>query len=115
MSRKLKVKVDKRLNDVKIGDKIGYFTLLKRIPPNQNKVNTSFLCKCICGVEKEVLWNALKSGNTKSCGCIRKDNPLKLPKGEAAFNQLFYRYTKSASFRGLMFSLSKERLRELTK
>lgn len=30
-------------------------------------------CRCSCGVELEVLAYSLKSGKTKSCGCLRKE------------------------------------------
>ena len=30
-------------------------------------------CKCECGNEKDILGSALKSGNTKSCGCLNKE------------------------------------------
>lgn len=36
---------------------------------NKNKV----LCECECGNKKYVLLQSLKSGNTKSCGCTRKE------------------------------------------
>jgi len=31
-----------------------------------------WLCRCDCGVEKVVLGASLKSGNTKSCGCLNR-------------------------------------------
>jgi hypothetical protein len=30
------------------------------------------LCKCKCGVEREVILKNLKSGASSSCGCARK-------------------------------------------
>lgn len=30
-------------------------------------------CKCDCGKERDVVAGSLKSGNTKSCGCLRKE------------------------------------------
>lgn len=35
-------------------------------------------CKCDCGNECDVLSVSLKSGNTQSCGCSRKDSPNKI-------------------------------------
>jgi hypothetical protein len=32
-----------------------------------------WLCRCNCGVEKNVRGYALKSGNTKSCGCLHRE------------------------------------------
>lgn len=33
-----------------------------------------WLCQCDCGNIVEVLGDSLKSGHTKSCGCLREDN-----------------------------------------
>lgn len=42
------------------------------------KNNTMWLCKCKCGNEKVVRGSKLKSGEVKSCGCLRhEDNPVK--------------------------------------
>lgn len=35
---------------------------------------TMWLCECECGM-RTVVWSAdLRNGNTKSCGCLRKEN-----------------------------------------
>lgn len=36
-------------------------------------VNSKWLCKCSCGNEKKVNSYDLRSGNTKSCGCLRRE------------------------------------------
>lgn len=36
-------------------------------------IRTIWLCKCDCGVEKEIPAASLTSGRTKSCGCLRKE------------------------------------------
>lgn len=33
---------------------------------------TEWVCRCTCGTEKRITRSNLISGNTKSCGCIRK-------------------------------------------
>jgi hypothetical protein len=39
----------------------------------KDKTGRSFwLCRCNCGAEKIVAGSNLKSGNTKSCGCLRR-------------------------------------------
>ena len=35
-----------------------------------------FRCQCECGKEAIVAYDGLKSGTTRSCGCLRKDSPL---------------------------------------
>jgi hypothetical protein len=50
-------------------------TIIKEIeryvsPKGQTK--RQFICKCFCGKEFKSTLSNLKSGNTKSCGCIEK-------------------------------------------
>lgn len=49
------------------GDKFGDFTIIKEVC--QQKDKRRFLCKCICGKEKEVNLIHLTTGQTRSCGC----------------------------------------------
>jgi len=53
------------------GQKFNYLTVIKQVPkPTNLKCNHTFwLCRCDCGNKKVVDQRALKSGNTKSCGC----------------------------------------------
>ena len=41
-------------------------------PITINKKHKKVLCKCICGVEKLIRVDHVKSGRTKSCGCVGK-------------------------------------------
>lgn len=41
------------------------------------------LCKCVCGNETQVKTSNLKSGTTKSCGCLHSDNTVKSNKKRA--------------------------------
>ena len=67
---------------IKKGQKFGRLTIIKEIEPHILPCGNRYrkaLCQCDCGNEKEVLYNSLKSGKTKSCGCItiellKKDN-----------------------------------------
>lgn len=36
-----------------------------------------WLCKCDCGKELEVVSDSLRSGNTRSCGCYKKEETIK--------------------------------------
>ncbi len=59
--RKIEIKIGEKFNKLKISKIIG-----------KNKHNKIILeCECDCGAKKIVLYNHLKSGNTKSCGCLR--------------------------------------------
>lgn len=59
-----------------IGKKFGRLTVEKRIddyitPKGQHE--PKYLCKCDCGNYKEVVGARLRSGLTKSCGCLQKE------------------------------------------
>jgi len=54
------------------------FGRLMAIHPNGHDINPSrkhilWACVCDCGVTTDVRLNALRSGGTKSCGCIQKE------------------------------------------
>ena len=56
-----------------IGEKFGNLTVIKRAETHitaggQKKI--MWLCKCDCGNEKAIASQDLKSGHTKSCGCM---------------------------------------------
>ncbi len=52
------------------GNTYNRLTVVKMLDKNENG-NTFCLCKCICGKENvRVMAYRLKSGNTKSCGCL---------------------------------------------
>lgn len=57
--------------------KYGKLTLVKEVEPHITPGGTKkrqFLCKCDCGDTKTVCLSSLKSGNTRSCGCFKKES-----------------------------------------
>lgn len=56
----------KTYNDI-TGMRFGRLTALKYLG------NSKWQCKCDCGNITTVPYNALKSGNTKSCGCLNNE------------------------------------------
>lgn len=54
------------------GQKFGRLTVIKRVENNNNN-KVCFLCKCDCGNTIVVTGSRLKTGNTKSCGCLHKE------------------------------------------
>ena len=55
-----------------IGQKFNYLTVIDG-PFCEGKYK-KWLCQCDCGNIKKVQGNNLKSGMTKSCGCLHKKN-----------------------------------------
>lgn len=70
--------------------------------------------KCDCGTEKTINKKSVVQGQTKSCGCLHRENVPRLPEGEASFNTLLYVYKTNAKKRNLDFELSAEKFRKLT-
>lgn len=63
-----------------VGEKFGRWTVLKDVG---NKKGCSYwLCRCDCGTERIVLGGSLKSGDSKSCGCLQKEKVSEVGKGK---------------------------------
>ena len=66
----------KRL-EIKEGERYGRLTVIREVEPHVNhngEKERRILCKCDCdGKEIEVRPTDLKSGNTKSCGCYKRE------------------------------------------
>jgi hypothetical protein len=58
-----------RLN-LKPGDRFGRLVLKQEIRPS---VRRRWVCVCDCGAELPVWQSSLRSGNTASCGCYRRE------------------------------------------
>lgn len=56
------------------GQRFGKLTVVRFVKFNRWNAAV-YLCRCDCGCEKIILGASLRSGNTKSCGCLstRKD------------------------------------------
>lgn len=57
------------------GQKIHRLTFLEYVGVNENR-NSRWRVRCDCGTEFEVVGAMVKSGQTKSCGCIRRERCL---------------------------------------
>lgn len=55
-----------------IGQKFGKLTVVRRLA-NDKYGNSTWECLCECGNLKKVSGSALRSGNTRSCGCLHKE------------------------------------------
>ena len=61
--------------EVSVGDVYGKLTIESELPPRERKGGGTerwFRCVCECGVERDFLLHRLRSGKTRSCGCLRK-------------------------------------------
>lgn len=96
-----------------VGKQFGYLTVNKIAFSKKNK--KFWHCECKCG-EKIITFTAqLTSGKTKSCGCLHREKVRTCSYGEAAFNKLYNSYNRQAKKRNLVFNLTKEDFKNLTK
>lgn len=59
-----------------IGKKFGRLTVLERVDDyvaESGRRDAAVLCRCDCGNVKRLRASVLKNGNTRSCGCYRKE------------------------------------------
>lgn len=69
----------KKLSDKNMIDLSGQvFGRLTALYPLEERRNTHIVwhCKCSCGKECDIVASSLVSGNTKSCGCLKKENTI---------------------------------------
>lgn len=68
------------------GKKYGRLTVLERIPrPDFMAARyTWWCCRCDCGEIVSVDGHNLRMGHTKSCGCLRRENMLKVARQRIA-------------------------------
>ena len=58
------------------GDRYGRLTVLRRMPNlirSKSRQVATFLCTCECGEEVIVRSDHLRTGNTRSCGCLQRE------------------------------------------
>jgi hypothetical protein len=95
---------------IESGTRFGRLIVLKFAGTNKHGGYT-YECKCDCGTLITTSRQCLIRGDTKSCGCLKKESDTvgkySAP-GEASINYLFDRYQRGAKIRGLNFELTKE-------
>ncbi len=53
------------------GERYGRLSLIKQVSSGKHP---AWLCSCDCGTKKVVIFESLKSGKTKSCGCFNLES-----------------------------------------
>ena len=99
------------------GNRHGRLFVIKRFGSDKNNYAT-WLCQCDCGNKVVARGTRLRSGNTRSCGCLQKKHARRinlLPEGEASFNQMLYKMKRDAKKRGYGWQLTDEQVHHLTK
>lgn len=76
-----------------------------------------FKCHCDCGNEATVMLQALTSGNTKSCGCLRGEATKRrygLKPGQAAMRQVVLGYKRHCRESGRPWDLTEDQFEEIS-
>lgn len=60
-------------DDKWIGQKFGRLTVVGIEPPAKNRREWRWVCRCDCGNTITAAATSIKSGNTKSCGCLKNE------------------------------------------
>lgn len=99
-----------------IGNKYGKLLVIEKTKKPEGLVGSKgyYLCKCDCGKEVVLVATSLTTGNTKSCGCYRKEKAF-INYGKASFNKAFYTYKYNSLKRNFEFLLPKEEFLNLCK
>lgn len=71
-TNQIKRKVEKTDPLSLIGQSFGYLTVQECVFYSEKIQQARYLCKCICGKEKELSYAALKKNENISCGCMNK-------------------------------------------
>lgn len=70
--------------EMPVGAKYGMLTIVEELERVGSR--RYFLWKCDCGNTKKIDMNPVRSGNTKSCGCMLKKYVKNQPKGVESYN-----------------------------
>lgn len=95
-----------------LGELFGYFTLIGETSKRTSSGGQVVLCRCVCGIEKEVSLQNIKNGNTKSCGCKQFSDPRWKDETGNKYGNItvisFNRTTKKDTFWNVRCSCGKE-------
>ena len=82
------------MRKIEIGERFGSLVVVEEVPrdrrPSQN--GRYYLCQCDCGNTKIIYGHNLKTGNTKSCGCLSRriassKNSIDMPIGDRVYGK----------------------------
>jgi len=94
------------------GKRYGRLIVIRKVGYGKNR-KSKWLCRCDCGAEVVATIDNLKSGGTKSCGCLRRERTY-LGEGVASFNRMISSMKHGASTRGHKWELTDDQVRGLT-
>ncbi len=95
------------------GKTYGTLFVIRKIPKEKQKSTQAFWqVRCCCGKEFPSVGWTIRSGHTKSCGCLQRESlkvrniKTSLPEGEAARNCVLRTYKQGAKKRNLGWDIT---------
>jgi len=101
--------IGKRTKDL-TGKRFGRLVAMESVGTTKHG-DALWKCECRCGKVVTVHGQSLQKGDTKSCGCLKKELAIlrkRKLKGESGFNKLYGSYRKRAKKLGIRWNISKE-------
>lgn len=94
---------------MQIGEKYGRLTVAEYSHTDSHP-RKYFRCVCECGGEVVTHTNSLRTGNTRSCGCLSRDAAAarRVPGNHSEVTAIILGYMRHAKRRGHEWSLSRE-------
>ena len=99
-----------------ISKRFGRWIVLQKATNSKSGLRR-WLCKCDCGIEREVLEPSLIKGSSTSCGCYQREasrNGNKIEEGLATKRHIYSVYKRGAIKRDLLFELSFDQFLDLS-
>ena len=105
---------NKQPDSVAIGQTYGRLKVIA-FHHSDKRWRKHYECECICGEKKVVQGVLLKSGNTKSCGCLKRERAREkcLPHGTAAMRQVIAGDKDKAKKAGIEYKLTVPQFRAI--
>lgn len=92
-----------------LGRKFGTWTVIARGPAGKCGDSARWLCRCDCGLERQVMSGNLQGGSSTNCGCGRTWEHVTIPPGDIReFQWRFDTYVSGAHRRNHVFELTLE-------
>jgi hypothetical protein len=99
-----------------IGQKFGRLMAIEKVRKAPGPNGLFYTCRCECGTVLEVRYANLKTGNTRSCGCLRKEERHQRRHTDEYLrvSKVGCYYRRNANDRGIAWSLERNDVAELT-
>lgn len=100
---------------IKPGDKFNRLEAVEYLQTRKHH-RRWFLFRCDCGKTVELSAETVISGNTKSCGCLRRDSTIQkygLKAGEASMRQVILQYKRHCKDKKREWKISEAQFKEI--